>query len=84
MRFGHYEGYVVVIIPKYLSLSSHHNENTKPPLFLGREFPNRFSQQLNFHTTSPLKLSKKYLSEFRNSLWECPMYSDREDELKMF
>uniref|UniRef100_A0A8C6A2T9 Ubiquitin carboxyl-terminal hydrolase n=1 Tax=Marmota marmota marmota TaxID=9994 RepID=A0A8C6A2T9_MARMA len=76
-----------VIIPRYLTLSSHCTENTKPPFTLGWSAhmaisrPLKASQMVNSCITSPSTTSKKFTFKSKNSLALC-LDSDSEDELK--
>ncbi|XP_036695114.1 ubiquitin carboxyl-terminal hydrolase 26 [Balaenoptera musculus] len=74
-----------VIINKYLKLSSHCNETTKPPLPLSKNAPLRASQvfkvfqKMNSETISSLTASTKQTSESKDSL--APhIRSDKESE----
>lgn len=76
-----------VIIPRYLTLSSHCTENTKPPFTLGWSAhmaisrPLRACQMVNSCITSPSAPSKKFTFKSKSSLTSC-LDSDSEDELK--
>nr|XP_023418314.1 ubiquitin carboxyl-terminal hydrolase 37 [Cavia porcellus] len=76
-----------VIIPRYLTLSSHCTENTKPPFTLGWTAhatisrPLKASQMVNSCITSPSTPSKKFTFKSKSSLSLC-IDSDSEDELK--
>ncbi|KAK7818909.1 hypothetical protein U0070_001112 [Myodes glareolus] len=76
-----------VIIPRYLTLSSHCTENTKPPFTLGWSAhmaisrPLKASQMVNSCITSPSTPSKKFTFKSRSSFTSC-LDSDSEDELK--
>uniref|UniRef100_A0A8I5R806 Ubiquitin carboxyl-terminal hydrolase 37 n=1 Tax=Papio anubis TaxID=9555 RepID=A0A8I5R806_PAPAN len=76
-----------VIIPRYLTLSSHCTENTKPPFTLGWSAhmaisrPLKASQMVNSCITSPSTPSKKFTFKSKSSLALC-LDSDSEDELK--
>eukprot|EP00069_Balaena_mysticetus_P021625 bmy_03170T0 len=76
-----------VIIPRYLTLSSHCTENTKPPFNLGWSAqmaisrPLKASQMVNSCITSPSTPSKNFTFKSKNSLALC-LDSDSEDELK--
>ncbi|XP_004864643.1 ubiquitin carboxyl-terminal hydrolase 37 isoform X2 [Heterocephalus glaber] len=76
-----------VIIPRYLTLSSHCTENTKPPFTLGWSAhttisrPLKASQMVNSCITSPSTPSKKFTFKSKSSLALCTD-SDSEDELK--
>ncbi|XP_051010054.1 ubiquitin carboxyl-terminal hydrolase 37 [Acomys russatus] len=76
-----------VIIPRYLTLSSHCTENTKPPFTLGWSAhmaisrPLKASQMVNSCITSPSTPSKKFTFKPKSSLTSC-LDSDSEDELK--
>ncbi|XP_045150695.1 ubiquitin carboxyl-terminal hydrolase 37 [Echinops telfairi] len=76
-----------VIIPRYLTLSSHCTENTKPPFTLGWSAhmavsrPLKASQMVNSCNTSPSTPSKKFTFKSKSSLALC-LDSDSEDELK--
>ncbi|XP_045874130.1 ubiquitin carboxyl-terminal hydrolase 37 isoform X3 [Meles meles] len=76
-----------VIIPRYLSLSSHCTENTKPPFTLGWNAhmaisrPLKASQMVNSCITSPSTPSKNFSFKSRSSL-ALSLDSDSEDELK--
>ncbi|KAL6082160.1 hypothetical protein STEG23_027335 [Scotinomys teguina] len=74
-----------VIIPRYLTLSSHCTENTKPPFTLGwsahMAIPLKASQMVNFCITSPSTPSKKFNFKSKSSFTSC-LDSDSEDELK--
>ncbi|XP_045710269.1 ubiquitin carboxyl-terminal hydrolase 37 isoform X1 [Phyllostomus hastatus] len=76
-----------VIIPRYLTLSSHCTENTKPPFPLGWSAHNaisrplKASQMVNSCITSPSTPSKYFPFKSKSSLALC-LDSDSEDELK--
>ncbi|XP_065786657.1 ubiquitin carboxyl-terminal hydrolase 37 isoform X3 [Muntiacus reevesi] len=76
-----------VIIPRYLTLSSHCTENTKPPFNLGWSAqmavsrPLKASQMVNSCITSPSTPSKNFTFKSKTSLALC-LDSDSEDELK--
>lgn len=76
-----------VIIPRYLTLSSHCTENTKPPFTLGWSAhmaisrPLKASQMVNSCITSPSTPSKKFTFKSKSSFTSC-LDSDSEDELK--
>ncbi|XP_057359540.1 ubiquitin carboxyl-terminal hydrolase 37 isoform X3 [Manis pentadactyla] len=76
-----------VIIPRYLTLSSHCTENTKPPFTLGWSAhmaisrPLKASQMVNSCITSPSTPSKNFTFKSKSSLALC-LDSDSEDELK--
>ncbi|XP_069873307.1 ubiquitin carboxyl-terminal hydrolase 37 isoform X2 [Dipodomys merriami] len=76
-----------VIIPRYLTLSSHCTENTKPPFTLGWNAhtaisrPLKASQMANSCITSHSTPSKKFTFKSKYSLALC-LDSDSEDELK--
>ncbi|XP_059024033.1 ubiquitin carboxyl-terminal hydrolase 37 isoform X3 [Mustela lutreola] len=76
-----------VIIPRYLTLSSHCTENTKPPFTLGWSAhmaisrPLKASQMVNSCITSPSTPSKNFPFKSKSSLALC-LDSDSEDELK--
>ncbi|XP_036290454.1 ubiquitin carboxyl-terminal hydrolase 37 isoform X3 [Pipistrellus kuhlii] len=76
-----------VIIPRYLTLSSHCTENTKPPFTLGWSAhmaisrPLKASQMVNSCITSPSTPSKNFPFKFKSSL-ALSLDSDSEDELK--
>lgn len=76
-----------VIIPRYLTLSSHCTENTKPPFTLSWSThmtvsrPLKASQMVNSCVTSPSTPSKNFFFKSKNSLALC-LDSDGEDELK--
>lgn len=76
-----------VIIPRYLTLSSHCTENTKPPFALSWSAhmaisrPLKASQMVNSCITSPSTPSKKFTFKSKSSLALC-LDSDSEDELK--
>ncbi|XP_004439286.1 PREDICTED: ubiquitin carboxyl-terminal hydrolase 29 [Ceratotherium simum simum] len=63
-----------VHIPKYLSLSSHCNDSTKPPLLLGRNAPTgdskvlKISQEMTSEVISPSTPSVKLIPESSDSL----------------
>ncbi|XP_006892004.1 PREDICTED: ubiquitin carboxyl-terminal hydrolase 37 [Elephantulus edwardii] len=73
-----------VIIPRYLTLSSHCTENTKPPFTLGWSAhtavsrPLKASQMVNSCITSPSTPSKKFTFKYKSLCLD----SDSEDELK--
>uniref|UniRef100_A0A8C5KEA3 Ubiquitin carboxyl-terminal hydrolase n=1 Tax=Jaculus jaculus TaxID=51337 RepID=A0A8C5KEA3_JACJA len=76
-----------VIIPRFLTLSSHCTENTKPPFTLGWSAhmaisrPLKASQMVNSCITSPSTPSKKFTFKSKSPLTLC-LDSDSEDELK--
>ncbi|XP_039089071.1 ubiquitin carboxyl-terminal hydrolase 37 isoform X3 [Hyaena hyaena] len=76
-----------VIIPRYLTLSSHCTESTKPPFTLGWSAhtaisrPLKASQMVNSCITSPSTPSKNFTFKSKSSLALC-LDSDSEDELK--
>ncbi|MEJ1272031.1 ubiquitin specific peptidase 37 [Cricetulus griseus] len=76
-----------VVIPRYLTLSSHCTENTKPPFTLGWSAhmaisrPLKASQMVNSCITSPSTPSKKFTFKSKSSFTSC-LDSDSEDELK--
>ncbi|XP_044793728.1 ubiquitin carboxyl-terminal hydrolase 37 isoform X3 [Bubalus kerabau] len=76
-----------VIIPRYLTLSSHCTENTKPPFNLGWSAqmavsrPLKASQMVNSCITSPSTPSKNFTFKSKTSL-ALSLDSDSEDELK--
>ncbi|KAM4835981.1 ubiquitin carboxyl-terminal hydrolase 37 isoform 2-T3 [Thomomys bottae] len=76
-----------VIIPRYLTLSSHCTENTKPPFTLGWSAhtaisrPLKASQMANSCIISHSTPSKKFTFKSKYSLALC-LDSDSEDELK--
>ncbi|XP_037704511.1 ubiquitin carboxyl-terminal hydrolase 37 isoform X3 [Choloepus didactylus] len=76
-----------VIIPRYLTLSSHCTENTKPPFTLSWNAhmaisrPLKASQMVNSCITSPSTPSKKFTFKSKSSL-ALYLDSDSEDELK--
>ncbi|XP_030875696.1 ubiquitin carboxyl-terminal hydrolase 37 [Leptonychotes weddellii] len=75
-----------VIIPRYLTLSSHCTENTKPPFTLGWSAhmaisrPLKASQMVNSCITSPSTPSKNFT--FKSKSLALCLDSDSEDELK--
>uniref|UniRef100_A0A667H135 Ubiquitin carboxyl-terminal hydrolase 37 n=1 Tax=Lynx canadensis TaxID=61383 RepID=A0A667H135_LYNCA len=76
-----------VFIPRYLTLSSHCTESTKPPFTLGWSAhtaisrPLKASQMVNSCITSPSTPSKNFTFKSKSSLALC-LDSDSEDELK--
>ncbi|EPQ18430.1 Ubiquitin carboxyl-terminal hydrolase 37 [Myotis brandtii] len=76
-----------VIIPRYLTLSSHCTESTKPPFTLGWSAhmaisrPLKASQMVNSCITSPSTPSKNFPFKSKSSL-ALSLDSDSEDELK--
>ncbi|XP_058388972.1 ubiquitin carboxyl-terminal hydrolase 37 isoform X4 [Diceros bicornis minor] len=76
-----------VIIPRYLTLSSHCTENTKPPFTLGWSAhmaisrPLKASQMVNSCITSTSTPSKNFTLKSKSSVALC-LDSDSEDELK--
>uniref|UniRef100_A0A3Q2IK66 Ubiquitin carboxyl-terminal hydrolase 37 n=1 Tax=Equus caballus TaxID=9796 RepID=A0A3Q2IK66_HORSE len=76
-----------VVIPRYLTLSSHCTESTKAPFTLGWSAhtavsrPLKASQMVNSCITSPSTPSKNFTFKSKSSLALC-LDSDSEDELK--